>query len=153
MFTQLTWVALTEMTSFGHFIPIVFIFVKMVQVHFLVLFNLSVCNRFLLDSIFHTFQGKRAPQIISFRLDLMKQLINCFRQRKRKQRSQEALKHQVAHEEHVSIHVESRKRKCIQCIKDECNLCWVRLLVLTHKVYHGASIDQLDHLIVKAEAF
>ena len=52
--------------------------------------------------------------MISFRLDLEKKLINGFSQRKRRQRSQEAQSHSVAREEHKSVHVEGRKRKCVQ---------------------------------------
>lgn len=81
------------------------------------LFNLSVCSGFILESIYRSNEGKRKRPMISFRLDLAKQLIDGFRQRKRKRRSQEALNHPVAREEHVSIHVDGRKRKCVQCIK------------------------------------
>lgn len=46
----------------------------------------------------------------NFRLDLVKQLINGFTQRKRKRRSQGALNQPVAREEHISVHVQGRKR-------------------------------------------
>lgn len=81
------------------------------------LFNLSVCSGFILESIYRSNEGKRKRPMISFRLDLAKQLIDGFSQRKRKRRSQEALNHPVAREERVSIHVDGRKRKCVQCIK------------------------------------
>ena len=55
------------------------------------LFNLSVCNSFILESIYRTNQGERKRPMINFRLDLAKQLIDGFTQRKRKRRSQEAL--------------------------------------------------------------
>lgn len=50
------------------------------------LFNLSVCNGFIHESIFHTSHVKRKCPMISFRLDLKKKLINGFSQRKRRQR-------------------------------------------------------------------
>ena len=81
------------------------------------LFNLSVCNEFILESTYHADQGKQKRPMISFRLDLAKQLIDGFSQRKRKRRSPENPHHPVAREEHVSVHVDGRKRKCVQCIK------------------------------------
>lgn len=51
------------------------------------LFNLSVCNGFILESIYRSNKGKKKRPMISFRLDLAKQLIDSFSQRKRKQRS------------------------------------------------------------------
>jgi len=49
-------------------------------------FNLSVCNGFILESTDCSNKGKRKHPMISFRLDLAKQLIDGFSQRKRKQR-------------------------------------------------------------------
>ena len=81
------------------------------------LFNLSVCNSFILESIYRTNQGERKRTMINFRLDLAKKLIDGFTQRKRKRRSHEALTQPVAREEHISVHVQGRKRKCVQCIQ------------------------------------
>ena len=115
------------------------------------LFNLSVCNSFILESIYRTNQGERKRPMINFRLDLAKQLIDGFTQRKRKRRSQEALTQPVAREEHLSVHVTGRKRKCVQCIKAgrrtakgykvetrfECSLCKVALCRTCHNEYHA----------------
>ena len=79
------------------------------------LFNLSVCNGFILKANYRADQGKQKRPMISFRLDLAKQLIDG--KRKRKQRSQETPHHPVAREEHISVHVDGRKRKCVQCIR------------------------------------
>ena len=89
--------------------------------------------------------------MINFRLDLAKQLIDGFTQRKRKRRSQEALTQPVAREEHISVHVQGRKRKCVQCIQAgrrtakgykvetryECSLCKVALCHTCHNEYHA----------------
>ena len=115
------------------------------------LFNLSVCNSFILESIYRTNQGERKRPMINFRLDLAKRLINGFSQRKRKRRSQEALNQPVAREEHISVHVQGRKRKCVQCIQAgrrtpkgykvetrfECSLCKVALCRTCHNEYHA----------------
>ena len=115
------------------------------------LFNLSVCNSFILESIYCTNQGERKRPIINFRLDLAKQLINGFSQRKRKRRSQEALNQPVAREEHISVHVQGRKRKCVQCIQArrrtpkgykvetrfECSLYKVTMNATCHNEYHA----------------
>ena len=115
------------------------------------LFNLSVCNSFILESVYRTNQGERKRPMINFRLDLAKQLINGFSQRKRKRRSQEALNQPVAREEHISVHVQGRKRKCVQCIQAgrrtakgykvetrfECSLCKVALCRTCHNEYHA----------------
>ena len=115
------------------------------------LINLSVCNGYILELIHRTTQGKRKRPLISFRLDLAKQLINDFSQRKRKRRSQEALQQPVDRELHVSVHVEGRKRKCFQCSKAgrrtpkgykvetrfECRLCKVALCKPCHDEYHA----------------
>ena len=114
------------------------------------LFNLSVCNGFILESTYRADQGKHKRPMISFRLDLAKHLIDGFSQRKRKRRSQETPHHPVAREEHVSVHVDGRKRKCVQCIKVgrrtpkgykietrfECSLCKVALCRTCHNEYH-----------------
>ena len=80
--------------------------------------------------------------MISFRLDLAKQLITGFSQRKTKQRSQQDLNHPVARE-YVSIHVEGRgnaynasklgKEHQKTCF--ECSLCTVTLSTC-HNDYH-----------------
>ena len=115
------------------------------------LFNLSVCNSFILESIYRTNQGERKRPMINFRLDLAKRLINGFSQRKRKRRSQEALNQPVAREEHISVHVQGRKRKWVQCIQAgrrtpkgykvetrfECSLCKVALCCTCHNEYHA----------------
>ena len=115
------------------------------------LFNLSVCNSFILESIYRTNQGERKRPMINFRLDLAKRLIKGFSQRKRKRRSQEALNQPVAREEHISVHVQGRKRKCVQWIQAgrrtpkgykvetrfECSLCKVALCRTCHNEYHA----------------
>lgn len=115
------------------------------------LFNLSVCNAFILESFHRTTHGQRKRAMINFRLDLAKQLIDGFSQRQRKRRSQEPQQHSVAREAHVSVHVEGRKRKCVQCSKAgrrtpkgykvetrfECSLCKVALCRTTcHNEFH-----------------
>ena len=89
MFTQQTWVALTEPTSFICFILLVFLQENGTGTLYIFwfLFNLSVCNGFILESIYRSNEGKRKRPMISFRLDLAKQLIDGFNKRKRKQRS------------------------------------------------------------------
>ena len=82
-FTQQTWVVLTVPINFVRFI-------------FWFLFNLSVCNGFILESTSRVDQGKQKRLMINFRLDLAKQLIDGFSWRKIKQRSQETPHHPVA---------------------------------------------------------
>lgn len=60
------------------------------------LFNLSVRNGFILESTSRADQGKQKRLMISFRLDLAKQLIDGFSWRKIKQSSQETPHHPVA---------------------------------------------------------
>ena len=81
------------------------------------LFNLSICNAFVLESMYRNNRGQRKRAMINFRIDLAKQLINDFSQRQRKPRSQEPQEHFVAQNAHVSVHVGGRKRKCVQCSK------------------------------------
>lgn len=115
------------------------------------LFNLAVCNAFVLESFHRTTHGQRKRAMINFRLDLAKQLIDGFSQRQRKRRSQEPQQHSVTREAHVSVHVGGRKRMCLQCSKAgrrtpkgykvetsfECNLCKVALCRTTcHNSYH-----------------
>jgi len=78
------------------------------------LFNLSVCNSFVLSSVH---RGRKGT-MFEFHLELAKQLINGFSQRKRKRRLLESRNASVVGlQEHVSVKVEGRKRKCVQCIK------------------------------------
>ena len=115
------------------------------------LFNLSICNAFVLESFHRTTRGQGKREMINFRLDLAKQLIDGFSQRKRKRRSQEPQQHSVAREAHVSVHVEGGKRKCVLCSKAgrrtpkgykvetrfECSLCKVALCrTMCHNLYH-----------------
>ncbi|XP_068671890.1 piggyBac transposable element-derived protein 4-like [Montipora foliosa] len=115
------------------------------------LFNLAVCNAFVLESFHRTTRGQTKRAMINFRLDLAKQLISDFSQQQRKRRSQEPQQHSVAREAHVSVHVEGRKRKCVQCSKAgrrtpkgykvetrfECSLCKVALCrTPCHNLYH-----------------
>ncbi len=111
-------VALTELTSFARFLLLVIPLENGIGT-FLGFYSTfqSEMGELILESISHTSQGKRKCPMISFRLDLVKQLINGFSQRKRKRRSQEAQNHSVAREEHKSVHIKGRKRKCVQCIK------------------------------------
>lgn len=81
------------------------------------LFNLSICNAFVLESMYRTNRGQRKRAMINFRIDLAKQLINDFSQRQRKPRLQEPQEHFIAQNAHVSVHVGGRKRKCVQCSK------------------------------------
>ena len=78
---------------------------------------LAVCNAFALESFHRTTRGQRKRAMIIFRLDLAQQLIDDFSQRQRKRRSQESQQHSIAKEAHVSVHVEGRKQKCVQCSK------------------------------------
>ena len=91
MFTRQTWEELTALISFGLFILPVIPHENGIGISFGFLFNLSICNSLILESIYHTNQGEQKWQMINFRLDLAKQLIDGFTQRKRKRRSQEAL--------------------------------------------------------------
>ena len=89
---------------------------KWYRYNFWFLFNLSVCNSFILKSIYRPNQRERKQPMI-FRLDLAKQLINGISQRKRKQKSQETLNQLVAREKHISVHVQGRKSTRVQCIQ------------------------------------
>ena len=68
-------------------------------------FNLSTCNPFILESLYHTNRCQRKQAMINFVVDLSKQLINGFSKWQRKHRSQEPLEHFVAQEGHISVHV------------------------------------------------
>ena len=116
MFTQQTWVALTEPTSFICFILLVFLQENGTGTLYIFwfLFNLSVCNGFILESIYRSNEGKRKRPMISFRPG--KTTYRWFQQKKKKAKIPMALNHPVAQEEPVSIHVKGRKRKCVQCI-------------------------------------
>ena len=77
-------------------------------------FNVSVCNAFVLES--EHVGSKR--ESVYFKLDLTQQLINGFSQQKRKRRSNEVPpNHAVPQDQHVSVRIEGRKRKCVQCIE------------------------------------
>ena len=112
------------------------------------LFNLSVCNSFVLSSVH---RGRKGT-MLEFHLQLAKQLINGFSQRKRKRHSLEGLSSSVVGlQEHVSVKVEGRKRKCVQCIRAgrrtpkgykietrfECKLCKVALCRTCHNDFHS----------------
>ena len=114
------------------------------------LFNLSICNSFVLANVYRGRQRKRT--MLEFRLKLAKQLINGFSQQKRKRRSLDGANFSnVAREEHISVKVEGRKRKCVQCIKAgrrtpkgykvktrfECKLCKVALCRTCHNEFHA----------------
>ena len=102
------------------------------------LFNVSVCNAFVLES--EHIGSKR--ESVYFKLDLAQQLIDGFSQQKRKRRSNEVPpNHAVPQDQHVSVCIEGRKRKCVQCIESgrrtpngykvetryECSICKVAL--------------------------
>ena len=72
------------------------------------LFNVSVCNAFLLES---EHIGSKHESVY-FKLDLTQQLIDGFSQQKRKRRSNEVPpNHAVPQDQHVSVRIEGRKRK------------------------------------------
>ena len=74
------------------------------------LFNVSVCNAFLLES---EHIGSKHESVY-FKLDLTQQLIDGFSQQKRKRRSNEVPpNHAVPQDQHVSVRIEGRKRKCV----------------------------------------
>ena len=74
------------------------------------LFNVSVCNAFVLES--EHIGSKR--ESVYFKLDLTQQLIDGFSQQKRKRRSNEVPpNHAVPQDQHVSVRIEGRKRKCV----------------------------------------
>ena len=80
------------------------------------LFNLSICNAFVLFNI-HRGERRKKP-LLDFRLELAKQLIGGFSQRKRKRRSLDVPSETAVDPgQHISVHVEGRKRKCVACIK------------------------------------
>ena len=89
---------------------------KWYRYNFWFLFNLSVCNSFILKSIYYPNQREQKQPMI-FRLDLAKQLINGVSQRKGKQKSQETLNQPVACKKHISGHVQGRKSMRVQCIQ------------------------------------
>jgi len=113
------------------------------------LFNLSICNAFVQFNI-HRGQQREKP-LLDFRLALAKQLIDGFSQRKRKKRSLDAVNQTAVDPgQHISVHVEGRKGKCVQCIKAgrrtpkgykvemcfECKLCKVALCPTCHNEFH-----------------
>ena len=55
--------------------------------------------------------------LIDFKIELGTLLISGFSQRKRKRRSVEPVYAEVPVDQHVSDHVQGRKRKCVHCIK------------------------------------
>ena len=110
--------------------------------------NLSVYNSFVLSSVHHGWKGK----MLEFCLELAKQLISGFSQWKRKRCSLKGpIGSVVVLQEHVSVKVEGRKRKCVQCIKTgrrtprgykietrfECKLCKVALCQTCHNAFHA----------------
>lgn len=112
------------------------------------LFNLSVCISFVLSSVH---RGRKGT-LLKFHFELAKQLINGFSQQKRKRHSLEGLSGSVVGlEEHVSVKVEGRKRKCVHCIRAgrrtpkgykietcfECKLCKVALCRTCHNDFHS----------------
>ena len=118
---------------------------------FWLLFNLSVCNAHVLES----FYNKKKRPLIDFKIELGTLLINGFLQRKRKRRSVGPVNAEVPADQHISVHVQGRKRKCTQCIKAgnrtakgykvetrfECSLCKVALFPATcHSEFHAASM-------------
>ena len=113
------------------------------------LFNLSICNAFVLFNI-HRGERRKKP-LLDFRLELAKQLIGGFSQRKRKRRSLDVPSETAVDPgQHISVHVEGRKRKCVACIKAgrrtpkgykvetrfECKLCKVALCPTCHNEFH-----------------
>ena len=147
MFTPLTWEVLTEPINFVLFILRVILPESGITTFFWFLFNLSICNA----SFHRATRGQRKQEMINFRLDLAKQLIDGFSQRQRKRRSQEPQQHSVVRAAHVSVHVEGRKRKCVLCSKAgrrtpkgykvetrfECSLCKVALCrTMCHNLFH-----------------
>ena len=112
--TQRTWEELIVLISFVPFILLVGSVESGIDTFFWFLFNLSVCNSFVLSSVH---RGRKGT-MFEFHLELAKQLINGFSQRKRKRRLLEGPNASVVGlQEHVSVKVEGRKRKCVQCIK------------------------------------
>ena len=104
------------------------------------LFNLSICNAFVLFNI-HCGERRKKP-LLDFRLELSKQLISGFSQRKKKRCCLDVPSGTAVDPgQHISVHVEGRKRKCEACIKAgrrtskgykvemrfECKLCKVAL--------------------------
>ena len=78
------------------------------------LFNISVCNAAVLESV----HRGRKRSLLEFKMELAKGLINGFSQRKRKRQSlQPGQGPSIATAVHTSVHVEGRKRKCLQCNK------------------------------------
>ena len=127
------------------------------------LFNLSICNAFVLFNIYRGQQRKKPLQ--DFRLALAKQLIDSFSQRKRKKCSLDAVNQTAVDPgHHISVHVGGRKRKCVQCIKAgrrtlkgykvetrfECKLCKVVLCPTCHSEFHMQSEYTLLNLTFEA---
>ena len=117
------------------------------------LFNLSVCNAHVLESFYNDNHNKRRRPLIDFKIELGTLLINGFSQRKR--RSVEPVNAELPVDQHVSVHVQGRKRKCVQYMKAgirtakgykvetrfECSLCKVALCLATcHGEFHAAPL-------------
>ena len=118
------------------------------------LFNISVCNAFVLEGFSRSMAGQTKRTLLEFKRELAKLLINDFSQRKRKARNSLPSEQSrvVGSEQHISGHVEGRKRKCVQCIKTgrrtkgggkietrfECVICKVALCRATcHAEFHS----------------
>ena len=114
-------------------------------------FNLSVCNAFVLEGFHHVSCHRRKRTLIAFKLELAKCLINGFSQRKRRRSLDRPESPSIPVDSHTSVHVKGRKRKCVQCIKAgrrtekgykvetrfECCLCKVALCrPCCHQEFH-----------------
>ena len=121
------------------------------------LFNLSIYNAFVLFIIHHGQQCKKP--LLDFRLALAKQLIDGFSQRKRKRHSLDSVNQTAVDPgEHISVHVEWRKRKCVLCIKAgrrtpkgykvetcfECKLCEVALCPMPQWVPLAVGVNSFE---------
>ena len=118
------------------------------------IFNLSVCNAFVLEGFYRQSRGMKKRTLLVFKRELAGRLINGFTQRKRRATIPVPVgpSRTVRAEEHVSEHVEGRKRKCVQCIEAgrrtakgykvetrfECKLCKVALCrIPCHNEFHN----------------
>lgn len=114
MFTQQTWVVLTKLTSFTHFIPLVIPLENGIGTFFGFYSAFQSAMGSFMNQFFILPMEKESAWWSALYLIWRKKLINGFSQRKRRQRSQEAQSRSVAREEHKSVHAEGRKRKCVQ---------------------------------------
>ena len=116
MFTLLSWEELPAQISFTHFIMQAGNHESGTDIFSCFYSIYQFANAFVLSNI-HCGQQHKKP-LLDFRLELAKQLIDGFSQRKRKRRSLDAVNQTAVDPgQHISVHVEGRKRKCVQCIK------------------------------------